>query len=129
MTLLSILLVFKVAISVLLLIIPFLFSPASKLDELTKMKSQSAKFYRLYAVATFALVIAYSGGIYQISRGVFPLEIILMGIASNIGAPLVLLGIKPISKANKISAAIFGSIGLGLIAALLLPEMAMRMLF
>ena len=71
MTPLAIVLIAKISISFLVLVIPFLLFPASKLDQLSNFNGAPV-FYRLYGMAILALLVGYSGGLYQVMNGDFP---------------------------------------------------------
>lgn len=124
MTWLSLLLITKILVSVVLIIIPFMFFPKSKLDAMTRMKTDTTQFYRLYGIAILALLVAYGSGIPLAQQGEFPWGIVLMGIVSNIGGGAALLAYG-VDARNGTLGAIFLAIGAGLILSAWQPELAL----
>lgn len=120
MTLLLLLLSIKIIVTLGFVSAPFLFFSKQKIDGILGISGNSLGLYRVYGMAVTALLVGYAGGIYQHLNGVFPLEIILMGIASNAGATLMMLS-TGMAKDNKLLAVFFGTIAVLLIGCLLFP--------
>ena len=120
---LALLLLLKIAITLLVVSGPFLVLPKSKIDQLSGYAGTPVAFYRLYGTAIFALLVAYSGGLVSVLSGNVPWTVIAMGIASNLGATLVMIGTGEARK-HPALAAFFAFIAAGLVGAALLPEMA-----
>jgi len=124
MTILSLLLVFKITVSIAVLIIPFLFFSKEKLAAITKTTADTSQLYRLYGIAILALLVAYGFGIAPAQAGIFPWGVVAMGIVSNVGAALCML-VFGVNKQNIFGIVLFGTIGLGLIAAAIMPGVAL----
>ncbi|MEL6413951.1 MAG: hypothetical protein AAFQ15_03305 [Pseudomonadota bacterium] len=90
---------------------------------MTGVSTASATLFRLYGMATMALLVGYGVGLWHSINGVFPWAAVLMGIVSNVGGPAILAFAKTAS--SRVYAAVFGTIGLLLIWAALLPNGAM----
>ena len=127
MTPLTILLSAKILNTMVLVIIPFLFLQPQTLDRLSGFGQPNRTMYRLYGMAILALVVAYSGGLLQTLAGVFPSEIVAMGLASNVGATLVMV-LTGYARTHRIATAFFGLIGLGFAAAAAFPGASMQVL-
>jgi len=125
MTWLSLILVFKIIVSFVFLILPFLFLPKEKLEIMTSTQADTSQLYRLYGVAVLALVVAYGFGISPAEAGVFPWGVVTMGIFSNMGASACMISYG-VSKKNRFPIILFGFIGLALTAAALAPELALN---
>lgn len=125
MNYLSIILSFKIVITLVSIVLPFMLYHRSKLDRLMDMTSTSAILYRLYGVAVLSLLVAYSSGIYSATAGIFPWGVVFMGLVSNVGASstLIILGSW---KDYKFLTLFFGLIGALLTWVALNPELAMR---
>ncbi len=128
MTPLLLLLSVKIAVTVAFVAGPFLLLSKRAIEERLTISASNSGLFRLYGVAMLALVTAYSGGKWQITQGVFPIPIVLMGIVSNIGATIALL-CTGFWKSSKLLTAFFAMIGLSLILGLILPEFAMMKLY
>ena len=89
MTALSLLLVFKILITTVLTVVPFLLLSERRLAPLLGVTGGGTLF-RLYGVAILALLVGYSSGFWTIAAGRFPWGVVAMGIVSNGGAALVL---------------------------------------
>ncbi|WP_109356882.1 hypothetical protein [Sphingorhabdus sp. EL138] len=124
MTPLTILLIIKIAVSLLTVVTPFVVFSGEKIDAIMNMKSKSTTLYRIYGIAVLALLVGYSGGIYHITQGEFPIGVVFMGIVSNLGATSALLATGAFER-NKFHTFFFGSIGIGLVLAILSPDLAM----
>jgi len=126
MSWLSLLLITKIGVTGLLVAVPFLFLPRSKLEKLTRISAPTSVFFRLYGVAITALLTGYAFGIPAAEGGRFPWGVVSMGTVSNGGAALLLLAYSRGDKKFHVMAAFFGLIALGLIAAIVLPAGAIQ---
>ena len=126
MSWLSLLLITKIGVTGLLVAAPFLFLPRSKLEKLTNITAPTSVFFRLYGVAITALLVGYAFGIPTAEDGRFPWGVVSMGTVSNGGAALLLLAYSQGNKQNRVMAAFFGLIALGLIAAMVLSASAIQ---
>lgn len=124
MTYLSLLLIIKIAVTFLIVALPFFIFSKEKIDKIFGVKDGSLAVYRLYGVAVLALLFGYGGGLWQISQGAFPTGVIIMGIVSNGGATLVQMFTGSYKK-SKLLTGFFAIVAIGLILALCLPDMAM----
>ncbi|MEM9838077.1 MAG: hypothetical protein AAF830_02875 [Pseudomonadota bacterium] len=125
MTFLVILLLAKIAVTLLAVALPFLALPKPTLDRLAQFDDPSPTLYRLYGMAVTALLVGYTSGLVTALGGVFPWSIIAMGIASNAGATLILI-ITGAARTRVLSTLFFGAIATGLILAALFPQAAMQ---
>lgn len=124
MTYLTLLLAAKILVTLAAVIVPFLFFKPETLDRLVGFGRPNEAFYRLYGMAIFALVVAYSGGLLQTLSGEYPAQIVAMGIASNVGAACLMVW-TGYAREQKALSLFFGSIGIGFVWAALRPGMAM----
>lgn len=124
MTAISLILSAKIMVTLLLVMAPFLLLPQRRLEAITGVSAASATIFRLYGMAVAALLVGYSLGLWQSMNGVFPWAAALMGIVSNAGAAGI-LAFAP-SASSRVSATIFGTIGLLLIWAAFYPDTAMQ---
>ncbi|MEM8661010.1 MAG: hypothetical protein AAGF35_09005 [Pseudomonadota bacterium] len=85
-------LLYKIVITILLWALPFLLAPANVLQLLMGAVPEPIFNLRLLGWAYVALIIGYVGGLLQARNGVMPLQIIAMGLVSNGGASLLVLG-------------------------------------
>jgi len=111
------LLVLKIAVSLVFLVVPFLFFPARKLAGISGVHAESALFFRLYGWAIVALLVVYGWGLWEALAGRFPTVTVLMGIVSNGSATVVLL-LSGASRRRVLPIAIFGGIAVGLAVCL-----------
>lgn len=125
MSWLSLLLIIKIAVTTILVAAPFLLLPTSKLEIVTNITAPTSLFFRLYGVAIAALLVGYAFGIPAAEAGRFPWGVVCMGTVSNVGAVIFLLVHSPDSK-NRVPAAFFGLVALGLIAAMAMPAGALQ---
>lgn len=127
MTTLTFVLLIKILVSIVTLVIPFLFFPPARLDASMGMTAHSPRLYRLYGMAISALLVGYAGGIVMAQTGQMPWAIIAMGIVSNIGAAGLLLtaGVKGLER---LLMGVFAMIGVALLLAAALPELALHSL-
>ena len=125
MSWLSLLLITKIGVTGLLVAAPFLLLPKSKLEKSTNITTPTSLFFRLYGVAITALLVGYAFGIPTAEDGRFPWGVVCMGTVSNGGAA-ILLPVYSRNNNNRVLAAFFGLITLGLIAAMVLPASAIQ---
>ena len=125
MSWLSLLLITKIGVTGLLVAAPFLLLPKSKLEKSTNITTPTSLFFRLYGVAITALLVGYAFGIPTAEDGRFPWGVVCMGTVSNGGAAILLLAYSQ-NKNNRVLAAFFGLIALGLIATMVLPASAIQ---
>ena len=122
MTPLLIILITKILVTLVFVSLPFLFFSKSKIDSILKISGESLGLYRVYGMAVTALLVGYSGAIHQHLNGIFPTEILIMGVASNAGATFAMLK-TGMAKENKLLTLFFGSIAVLLVFSLLLPDL------
>ena len=121
MTPLTLILSVKIIVTLIFVSGPFLLLSKRKIDSILGINGDSLGLYRVYGVAITALLVGYAGAIHQHMNGVFPVEIILMGIVSNAGATIAMLS-TGMAKSNKMLAAFFGLMAALLIFAFLFPQ-------
>lgn len=109
-------------VTILMVMVPFLFLPKHRLEAMTGVSAGSPTLFRLYGMTIAALIVGYSAGLWQSTNGMFPWTAALMGIVSNAGAAGI-LALKP-SATSRASAIIFGTIGALLIWATVYPNTA-----
>ena len=122
---LVVLLGIKIAVTFVLVGAPFLFLPADRVEKLSGFSSVSPALFRLYGVAICALLVGYAGGLVMALSGAFPWGVAAMGIVSNGGAAAV-LGVNEGAKRRPMLTLFFSAIALGLLAAVLAPDAALR---
>jgi len=125
MSFFSIILFFKIIVTLTIIVVPFILTPKEKIDKMMGMTSPSPYLYRLYGVAVLAILVAYSGGIYQASIGIVPWAVIAMGLVSNFGATLTLL-LTNVAKRNLFHTIFFGAISISLLWVTLFPKKAIE---
>lgn len=125
MSWLSLLLVMKIGVTGLLVALPFLLLPKSRLERTTHTTAATAALFRLYGVAISALLVGYAFGIPAAEAGRFPWGVALMGTVSNGGAALLLLVYANDSPRNGVLSLFFGLIALGLVVAMAFPAAAL----
>ncbi len=98
--------------------------PIKKLNALSGQWGDSPMTYRLYAVATAALLVGYAVALVDALSGQINTGLLLMGIISNGGAALVLMAWSghPTLRAP---AYVFGSVAIGFVLALVFPGYAL----
>lgn len=89
---LGVLLKVKITLTLIGWVLPLFALPQSLYSELGFPDSMPLVFLRLLAMAYMALVAGYWLGLLQLNRGVYPWHPVIVGIISNGGACLVLLG-------------------------------------
>jgi hypothetical protein len=123
MTILSIILLFKIAITSLAVAFPFLALPSKRLEAAIRIRTSNPLIYRLYGVAILALLIGYGFGVKQAEEGIFPSGVITMGLVSNSGAAFFLILSKS-GKHNLFIGYFFGVIAIALFVAMIFPSAA-----
>ncbi|MGL5344833.1 MAG: hypothetical protein ACRC9O_09560 [Plesiomonas sp.] len=91
MSYLSLLLIAKIIVTALLVALPFLAAPLTKLEATTGLNAKNPLFFRLYGIAITALLVGYGFGIPTAENGQFPWGVACMGFVSNSGAAFLLL--------------------------------------
>ncbi len=124
MTWLSLLLLTKIIVTAALVAVPFLALPVQRLTPLTGGNASSPALYRLYGVATIALLTVYGFGILGAEMGVMPWGTVLAGIVSNLGASIVLVSTGTSNKMRAPSL-FFGGIAALLMLSTLAPDVAL----
>ena len=124
---LSLLLIVKIVGTFFPVAAPLLVLPKSRIDQLSGFSPSDVSLYRLYGMASLALLVGYAGGLVQVADGVFPIGVIAMGFVSNAGAFTVMLMTGRAQK-TPISAAFFGVIAAGLALAFFFQDAAMAAL-
>lgn len=125
MSWLALLLIIKIAVTALLVALPFLFAPLEKLEKTIRVSAQNPLFFRLYGVAITALLVGYAFGVPVAERGQFPWGVTSMGLVSNAGAAFLLLRAnKPRSHGFGLGA-FFALIAVGLTLSMALPREAL----
>jgi len=110
----------KIIVTLIFVSVPFCLFSKDKIDGILKINGDSLGLYRIYGAAVTALLVGYVGAIYQHLNGIFPTEIILMGIASNAGATMAMLS-TGMYKQNKLLTAFFGAITIFLVFSIFNP--------
>jgi len=128
MNTLSLLLLFKLLITLFLLAGPFLLFSAERLGRITSISADSPTFFRLYGMAMLALATAYTGGLWLAWQGIFPWVIVIMGVVSNCGAAMVLAQNWATRKLRP-QALLFGAIGVGLLISAIFPDSLITPIF
>lgn len=118
MNALSLLISFKLAVTLLLLAGPFLVLSTEKLGRLLSVSANSSTLFRLYGMAMLALATAYAGGLWLAWQGTFPWIVVLMGVVSNCGAAMVLAQ-NGTTRRLRPQAMLFGAIGVGFVLSAL----------
>jgi len=117
----EILLYIKILVTIVACVIPMLLLPGTRVQRLYGIDDRAVPLVRLYGVAITALLVGYASGVVDVWAGEFPTGVVWMGIVSNVGASLTMVMTDAWRKAPPL-AAIFGAIGVGLIAAVVSPE-------
>ena len=115
----------KIAITALGLCVPLLLLSKQRIDLLFGFGDASVTLYRLYGVAMLALTTAYTGGLLRTISGHFPVEVVAMGLVSNIGAAVTMF-MTGYARRKPFGAAVFTFIGVAFAASLVLPDSVMR---
>ncbi|MEP5152655.1 hypothetical protein [Planktotalea sp.] len=128
MSIVLLIITFKIIVTLVLVAVPFLVFPMAKLSKLTGVSAQSAMFFRLYGVAVLALLVGYAGAFPLMWQDTFPWAVVIMGIVSNAGASLVLINGGAL-KTKPLFALIYTGIALSLILCAIFPAVAIAPLF
>lgn len=126
MTWLSLLLIAKIGLTAVFVAAPLMLLPKAALERSLGVAAPTPKLFRLYGVAVAALLVGYAFGIPAAEAGRFPWGVVCMGVVSNGGASVLLAAYSPRRKQDRVSAAFFGLVALGLIAAIVAPASAMQ---
>ena len=118
------LVLFKITVSVFVLVIPFLFFSKEKLEQIMHIKTDSKLLFRLYGVAIVALLVAYASAIPMAEITIFPWWIVFMGVVSNCGAS-VCMWLASDGSPNYKLIGLFGGIGIGFILSAMNPALAL----
>jgi hypothetical protein len=124
MTWLSLLLLFKIAYTLLTTVGPLLLLPARRIGDALAVGPEAIPFLRLYGVALLALLVGYSSGVPAAEAGQYPGGIVAMGLVSNAGAAVTLVRTGAWRR-TPAAAPVFGAIGVGLALAAAAPEAAL----
>ena len=129
MTYLDLILLAKIAGTALFVGLPFLLLPTAKLVKLLEIEGAEAALplIRLYGWAVIALLVGYSFGFSWVSRDVFPIGVVTMGLVSNAGATLLLVITGAWRKAIAMTA-FLGAIAASLCFAMASPNTVMTAL-
>jgi hypothetical protein len=125
MTWLSLLLLFKIACTLLGAAGPMLVFPRERVSGVLGVGVEAVPIVRLYGMALLALLVGYASGIPAAEAGVFPGGVVAMGIVSNAGATALLLGTGAWRR-TPMAAPVFGLIALGLVAAAVVPAASLQ---
>lgn len=71
---------------------PMLFAPESVYLGLGFPEQPTLFFLRLYGLSTVALLMGYYSGVQDVAKGIFPAGILRMGLVSNGGQGLAIVG-------------------------------------
>lgn len=128
MSFLALVFIFKILVTGLLVGVPFLFLPASRVSASTGYGEAAAPLFRLYGVAIFALLIGYGYGYWLLGQGTFPWGIIAMGLLSNGGGAAVLFATGAWRR-SRLIAYFITAVAVALAVAALMPDMAVTPLW
>lgn len=119
MTPLAVLLSIKIIGTSLLVSIPFLFLPQTRLETMFRVQGENPGLFRLYGVAITSLLVCYAFGLLSELNGEFPYYAVVTGIFSNGGAATLLSRYANKTAVNRILTTFFGSIAALLSIALI----------
>lgn len=122
---LSLVIAFKISVSLVLLVFPFLLASQERLERLTGTTAASPLFFRLYGVAISALLVGYAFAFPTLQAGQFPWSVAIMGAISNGGGSYLVLKGRT-SRASRVQGYLFGGIFLALMVSMVLPDLATR---
>ena len=117
MSVLSVVLIVKIAVTLIFVILPFLTQPLSVNADRYGVTAKSALIFELYCAALIALLVNYSFGFYDTLNSVYPRTVVIVGVVSNIGASIALFKARGKTKhsipdnANWIAISTFLTIG------------------
>lgn len=121
MTLLSLLILFKIAMTAVTTSGPMLLLPGHRIGGLFGVGVEAAPLARLYGIALTAMLIGYGSGVVQAEQDRLPVGIVWMGLVSNLGASGYLAASGGWRRATALTA-LYGAIGVALASALLAPS-------
>lgn len=124
MSYLALLITFKIVVTALMVSAPLLVAPPAFVAGRTGTGADALPWLRLYGVAITSLLVGYASAYWTIASGHFPWGVATMGVVSNAGAATALLA-TGIARRTPALTATFATIALGLIAAMLYPELAL----
>lgn len=124
MSYLAVLITFKIAVTGLMVSGPLLLGPRAWVERRTGAGAGAVPWLRLYGVAVTSLLVGYASAYWTIAGGAFPWGVVAMGVVSNAGATLALIA-TGIAKRELLYTVAFAAIAIGLIAAMLYPELAL----
>lgn len=128
MSFLVLLLLLKITLTLLFAAGPLMLLSKDRLDRLSGLGENSLALYRLYGIALLSILVIYSFGVDVAMSGAFPLYAVAMGLVSNAGAALVLMGRGELSKRPWLVIFLM-AIAAGLVAAFFAPAVALRPLW
>ncbi|MFY0596350.1 MAG: hypothetical protein JXQ85_07970 [Cognatishimia sp.] len=128
MSILTLILIFKIAYTGLMIGLPFVFLPSEKLEKLTGVNAIGINYIRLYGWSVIAILVGYSFGIIPSMSATFPVGVVVMGIASNLGGA-ILLHLTGARKKRPGPFYIIGGIAVALIASAVFPDLAVSPIF
>lgn len=123
MQLLDILLLVKIAVTMVFVALPYLCLTDRQIAHVLGEPPKDRPLQRLYATALLALCVAYASGLSWWRADDFPTGIVLMGLVSNGGATALLL-LDQHTRIERLSALFFGSVTIALALAWVFPELA-----
>lgn len=128
MTWLTLLLLFKIGFTAVCAVGPLLLTPTDRLQVILGVDRAAAPYMRLYGWALVALLVGYAGGIPLAEAGSMPAGVVTMGITSNAGAAILML--TPWGRGpSPLMPTVFGMIAIGLVLALVFPDIALSSAF
>ncbi len=120
MSVLAWILIFKTAVTLLFVALPFFFLSADTLSQLLAAPV-SVAMARLYAMAVLALLVGYGFGLAENLQGRLPTGTLWMGLVSNAGATALIL-VHLSGGLRIVGALTFGAVATGLALVLLSPN-------
>jgi hypothetical protein len=124
MSYLAVLITFKIVVTAVMVSAPLLFARPAFVASRTGAGAEAVPWLRLYGVAVTSLLVGYASAYWTIAAGAFPWGVVTMGVVSNAGATWALIATGIGRRAPALTAA-FATIAVGLIAAMLYPELAL----
>lgn len=122
MTVLTLLLSIKIAITLVFVVLPFGFFDAERIAAWTGLES-SVPLARIYTMAIVALLVGYALALRAHLAGEFPRDMLVVGLVSNGGAAAA-LAVWARGVMRPLGVATFGAIACGLAVVLVLPSVA-----
>ncbi|MBI1186838.1 MAG: hypothetical protein GC206_05815 [Alphaproteobacteria bacterium] len=120
---LSLLLAFKIVVTLVAVSGPLLAAPRAFVLARAGLEPAAAPWLRLYGVAVTALLVGYASGFFIIAQGAFPWGVVVMGFVSNAGAVTAMVA-TGLARRAPILASVFALIALGLLLAAAFPNVA-----